>query len=229
MSATCHIVCAGPTPRGSGCAKGSGPVTHGACVTGPDPLAHPDPSSLVIAVDGGFAHCLEAGIEPDLFVGDLDSLAPELASRIGCESIELPCDKDDTDTLYACKEGLARGYTDFVLHCALGGDVGHELANMQTLAFLHEHDARGELRGDTQRVCIVTPQDGLRAFRAPQGTRVSVLAFGGDAFGVTERGLAWELEDATLSCAIPLGVSNRSRAETFEIGVCEGMLLVVIG
>ncbi len=212
MTATCHIVCAGPKNE-----------TNTLCIC----LSRPD--DFLIAVDGGFAYCLEAGIEPGLFVGDLDSLASELAARIECERIELPCVKDDTDTLYACKEGLARGYDNFVLHCALGGDVGHELANMQTLAFLYSHGARGELRGDTQRVHLVTPQDGLRAFHAPQDTRVSVLAFGGDAFGVTERGLTWELEDAALSNAVPLGVSNRNRAETFEIGVREGMLLVVVG
>lgn len=211
MSGTCHILCAGP---------GGGANDLSNCHT---------PGDFLIAVDGGFAHCLTAGLEPDLFVGDLDSLAPELVGLIGCERIELPCEKDDTDTIYACKEGLARGYTNFALHAALGGDVGHELANMQTLVFLHEHGAIGVLYGDSQRVHLVTSSDEPQGFSAPPGTRVSVLAFGGDAYGVTERGLQWELEDAALSCAIPLGVSNRSCQEQFQIGVRDGMLLVVIG
>lgn len=230
MSSVCHIVCAGPAAEPSNLGLKSGlcdrgqtpvtfPVTLGAVVC---------PGDFIIAVDGGFAYCLDAGLAPDLFVGDLDSLAPELASRIACERIELPCEKDDTDTLFACKEGLRRGYTEFVLHCALGGDVGHEIANMQTLAFLHERGARGELRGDTQSVFLITPEDGLRGFTAPIGTRVSVFAFGSDAHGVTEHGLQWELEDAVLASALPIGVSNCSAAETFEIGVKDGMLLVVI-
>ena len=103
MSGTCHILCAGP---------GGGANDLSNCHT---------PGDFLIAVDGGFAHCLTAGLEPDLFVGDLDSLAPELVGLIGCERIELPCEKDDTDTIYACKEGLARGYTNFALHAALGG------------------------------------------------------------------------------------------------------------
>ena len=250
MSGTCHIVCAGPGEvallveydNGDGGVAAErfphepkAPValsrehrTMSAAATPPSPfLAEPD--DFLIAVDGGFAHCLAAGLEPDLFVGDLDSLAPELVGLITCGRIELPCDKDDTDTIYACKEGLARGYTNFALHAALGGDVGHELANMQTLAFLHEHGASGVLYGDSQRVHLVTSSDEPQGFSAPPGTRVSVLAFGGDAYGVTECGLQWELEDAALSCAIPLGVSNRSCREQFQIGVRDGMLLVIVG
>lgn len=207
MSGICHIVCAGP-----------GEVALSA-----------EYGDFLIAVDGGFAHCLEAGLEPDLFVGDLDSLSPELVSLIRCERIELPCEKDDTDTVYACKEGLARKYESFILHCALGGDVGHELANIQTLAFLHERGARGILLGGSQQVHLVTPSTSPTTFDAPSGTRVSVFAFAGAAHGVTERGLQWELENATLGPAMPLGVSNCSRDERFEIGVRDGMLIVVIG
>ena len=166
---------------------------------------------------------------PDLFVGDLDSLSPELVSLIGCERIELPCEKDDTDTVYACKEGLARGYESFVLHCALGGDVGHELANIQTLAFLRERGARGTLLGGSQQVHLVTPDASPASFAAPPGTRVSVFSLGDAAHGVIERGLQWELEDAAFTNAMPLGVSNVTTHERFEIGVRDGMLLVVIG
>lgn len=208
MSGTCHIVCAAP------CANSQVEL---------------EPGDFLIAVDGGFAHCLDAGLVPDLFVGDLDSLAPELAARIRCERIELPREKDDTDTLHACKEGLGRGYTSFALHAALGADVGHELANIQTLAFLHDHGAQGVLFGDSQYVCLVTSQEGLHNFRADAGTRVSVLAFAGAAHGVIERGLQWELEDATLDPAMPLGVSNCNTREHFEIGVRDGMLIVIVG
>lgn len=211
MSGICFIVCAGPIGE-SGLAA-----------------LERDADDLLIAVDGGFAHCVAEGIEPDLFIGDLDSLDPALVDSIACERIELPRAKDDTDTLYACKEGLARGYTRFALFASLGGDVGHEIANIQTLAFLAEHDAQGTLLGDAQLVSLVTPAISPHGFEAPIGTRVSVFAFGGIAKGVVERGLEWELEDASLSPSYPVGVSNRSTRSRFEIGVAEGALLVIIG
>lgn len=223
MNSICHIVCAGPGEVALLAEHDDGDGGVAA-----ERFPH-EPDLFLIAVDGGFAHCLAAGLEPDLFVGDLDSLSPELVSLIGCERIELPCEKDDTDTVYACKEGLARGYENFVLHCALGGDVGHELANIQTLAFLHERGARGILLGGSQQVHLVTPGASPMSFEAPPGTRVSVFPFGDAAHGVVERGLQWELEDATLTNTMPLGVSNCSRERRFEIGVRDGMLLVVIG
>ena len=250
MSGVCHIVCAGPGEvallaehdDGDGGVAAErfpyepkAPVTlscehrtMSAATTPPSP-SPVKPGDFLIAVDGGFAQCLAAGLEPDLFVGDLDSLSPELVSLIGCERIELPCEKDDTDTVYACKEGLARGYESFVLHCALGGDVGHELANIQTLAFLRERGARGMLLGGSQQVHLVTPDASPASFAAPPGTRVSVFSFGDAAHGVIERGLQWELEDAAFTNAMPLGVSNVTTHERFEIGVRDGMLLVVIG
>lgn len=216
MTGVCHIVCAGPCTRLE-------------LAPGADAFARDDENDLIIAVDGGFAHCLEAGIEPQLFVGDLDSLDASLVASIACERIELPREKDDTDTLFACKEGLARGYRRFELHAALGGDVGHELANVQTLAFLESAGAHGVLHGGGQSLHLVTPALSPHAFEAPVGTRVSVFAFEGLARGVDERGLHWELEDADLSTTLPVGVSNRSESERFEIGVREGALLVVIG
>ncbi|MDD7202761.1 MAG: hypothetical protein PUH18_00230, partial [Coriobacteriaceae bacterium] len=138
-------------------------------------------------------------------------------------------EKDDTDTIAALKEGLRRGFTCFELHAALGGDVGHELANLQALLFLREHGARGTLHGQGQRVVTVAPQDGEVTFPAVPGMRVSVFAFGGDAHGVCERGLKWELEDADLAQSFPLGVSNEALGTRIQLRVGAGLLLVVLG
>ena len=61
------------------------------------------------------------------------------------------------------------------------------------------------------------------------GVRVSVFSAGGDACGVVERGLAWELEGAVLRSSDHLGVSNEVRDPHPLVGVGEGALLVVIG
>lgn len=184
---------------------------------------------LLIAADGGYAHCIDAGLEPHVFIGDLDSLDAQVSASIACESIVLPCDKDDTDTLAACKIGLEHGFREFRIHAALGGDVGHELANMQLLAYLSERGAHAVLLGASQEVHLVTPQAPLVGFHAAQQTRVSIFAFGAQAAGVNVRGLHWELSDAQMSPQEPIGVSNRVDAESFDVSVAQGALLVVIG
>lgn len=204
----CHVVCAGP-----------GQQTEVDAQTG----------DFVIAADGGFRTCKEAGIVPDLLIGDFDSLAQGDCPADCCPCVRLPVEKDDTDTIAALKEGLRRGFMRFELHAALGGDVGHELANLQALLFLREHGAHATLHGQGQRVVAVAPQDGEVMLQTVPGMRVSVFAFGADAHGVCERGLKWELEDADLVQAFPLGVSNEALGTRIRLRVGAGMILVVLG
>ena len=58
--------------------------------------AHPD--AFVIAADAGYRYLHRLGVEPDLFVGDTDSLGfrPD-----GVPCVLLPSVKDDTDTISA--------------------------------------------------------------------------------------------------------------------------------
>lgn len=189
---------------------------------------------LLIAADGGYAKCVEAGLEPHLVIGDFDSLEGGAPLDANAPLIELPRAKDDTDLLAAVRCGLERGYRVFALHCALGGDLGHSAAAIRVLAWLRTQGCDGCLFGASQMALIVTPQDGevhLGAWtgQLPLGCRVSVFSFGGMATGVVERGLAWELEGATLGPVDSIGVSNEVAGEDPVVAVGEGLLLVVVG
>ncbi len=76
---------------------------------------------LLIAVDGGMEYCERLGLEPDLVLGDFDSVKCGQLARIAeweAKSpervIRLKPEKDDTDTLAAIRLALERGYRDFV-------------------------------------------------------------------------------------------------------------------
>ena len=51
-------------------------------------------------------------IKSSLIIGDFDFREN---SHLDIETIFLPCEKDDTDTVFAVKEAIKRGYTDFLL------------------------------------------------------------------------------------------------------------------
>ena len=104
----------------------------------------------VIAVDGGLSYCGILNVEPDLILGDFDSvseqekLAVEQLKQAVPEKIcQLPVCKDDTDMLAAIKKGLGLGYTDFRIYAATGGRFDHTLANIQCLLYLKRHGAVG--------------------------------------------------------------------------------------
>lgn len=183
-------------------------------------MIHPLPGDFVIAADGGYQAAKELGITPDLLVGDFDSLnyVPD-----GIPIERHPVMKDDTDTLLAVRLGLSRGYRNFVLIGTIGGRLDHTIANLQTLLFLVEHGAKGILYGDGTAVTTVHCET---VHLTGEGI-VSVFCFGGPAGGVTETGLKYGLDRATVTSSFPIGVSNEFTDVPAAITAEEGTLLVL--
>lgn len=185
---------------------------------------HPAAGDFVIAADCGYRYLERLGYVPDLTLGDFDSLgaAPEKG-----ESIRLPAEKDDTDTLYAVRVGLERGYTRFLLHGALGGErFDHSLANIQTLRFLLARGAEGRLLGGDGTV-ITAVRNGSLSFPAERTGYLSVFCMGDRAEGVELSGVKYPLTDAVLTGDYPLGVSNEFTGVPARVSVARGTLLVV--
>ena len=192
------------------------------CAAECDGLARPiGPESFVIAADGGLRHTEKLGIAPDAVLGDFDSLGfcPEGANVF-------PVEKDDTDAMLAVRLGLERGCGEFLLYGSLDGPrLDHTVANFQTLQFLADHGAAGYLIGNTTMVTVV--KNGEITFPAGLSGTISVFCMGPDAVGVTEKGLFYGLENASLTSGFPLGVSNHFTGEAAEISVKNGSLLVL--
>ena len=179
------------------------------------------PGDFVIAADGGLAPCRRLGITPNEILGDFDSLGsiPQGASVF-------PVEKDDTDAMLAAKRGLCLGFREFLFYGSLDGPrLDHTVANFQMLMYLADHDAHGTLVGILQKVTLL--RNGVLRFPAGMTGKISVFAMGGDAEGVTLRGLYYPLENGRLTTAFPLGVSNHFTGEAAEITVEKGNLLII--
>lgn len=180
-----------------------------------------EPEDYVIAADGGLRHAQTLGIIPNAILGDFDSLGhvPQGANVF-------PVEKDDTDAMLAVRRGLELGYQTFYLYGSLDGPrLDHTIANIQTLQFLADRDARGYLVGLDYILTVV--KTGTLTFPAGCTGTISVFCLGPDARGVTLRGLYYPLEDGTLTPGFPLGVSNHFTGEEAAVTVCEGSLLVL--
>lgn len=181
----------------------------------------PDDSDYVIAADAGYLYCRQNMIVPDLILGDFDSLGevPELPNVV-----RLPVEKDDTDTVYAAKLGLSKGYRRFFLYGALGGSRSdHSIANMQLLLHLANRGARGWLFGENS-VWTTVKNGSLKL--CGKGD-VSVFCIDGVAHGVYLKGLKYELDNAEMCSENPFGVSNYLDGGEAEISVSDGCLLVI--
>ena len=74
---------------------------------------------------------------------------------------------------------------------------------------------------------VTAVQNGTLTFPAGMEGTVSVFSSGDAARGVTLRGLLYEVTDATLTCAMPLGVSNSFTGAEASVHVADGTVFVL--
>ena len=97
------------------------------------------PGDFYIYCDSGLFHTEPLGKEPDLIVGDFDS---HEKPDTDVETIVLPSVKDDTDTVFAVKEALKRGFSEFLFVGVTGGRLDHTLGSVYILVGKESHDSR---------------------------------------------------------------------------------------
>ena len=179
----------------------------------------------VIYCDCGLRHMDGLGAEPDLIVGDFDSYSnPEM----GTETIVLPCEKDDTDTVFAVKEAIKRGFEDFLLVGVVGERLDHTLGNVSILLMLDSEGKVGTIIDDYSEMEIVSDRCGKPCIIDDSYVYFSLINISGTARGVTIRGAKYPLENAEITCEYQYGVSNEVLPGcTAEVSVGEGRLLLV--
>ncbi len=181
----------------------------------------PGTDDFVIAADGGYVFLTKNNIRCDLLVGDFDSMPdPGFANTVRLNPV-----KDDTDTVYAVKEALRRGYDDFRIYGALGGRFDHSIASVQTLTYIAEAGARGYLLGDETSATVI--RNSKIDFRAGLTGTFSVFSLSEESKGVYIKGAKYPLNDAVLTRSFPLGVSNEFLGGGASVCVRDGELLIL--
>lgn len=176
---------------------------------------------LVICADSGLDHALKAGITPDIVVGDFDSCTTTVPQ--GAEVIRVSPIKDDTDTILAADTAIARGCTELRFFCATGGRFDHTFANVQMLEYLSEKGVSAVLYGGCESIRLL--RGGMTAVLKQHDGFVSVFALSETAV-VSERGMKYPLDRYELRRSFPLGVSNEIAADTAEITVHSGTVIL---
>ena len=181
----------------------------------------PDETDLVIGADRGYSTLVKNKIKPNVVIGDFDSYP----DKIECENIiTFPVKKDFTDSALAIEHAISRGFKKIVVYGAIGGDLDHTIAN---LALLANYTEKGFniVFVDNKNVIFAICNNKIR-FTSEAGGRISVFSFKDKAEGVYEKGLLYELENASLENSIPLGVSNEFIGKDSEISVKSGTVLI---
>ena len=175
-----------------------------------------------ICCDSGLKHKEALGIVPDLIVGDFDS---HENPHLDIETIVLPCEKDDTDTVFAVKEALRRGFQDFLLIGVAGGRLDHTLGNISILLML---DARGKTAAALDDFSEMEIVSGRPVKIDSRYSFFSLLNITGTARGISIKNAKYPLTDAEITSEYQYGISNEVLpGMTAEVSVKDGRLLLI--
>ena len=176
----------------------------------------------VIFCDSGLKHLEQLQVAPSLIVGDFDS---HENPHLDVETIVLPCEKDDTDTVYAVKEAIKRGFEDFLLIGVVGARLDHTLGNVSILLYLDSLGKKGSIIDDYSEMEIVSAEPVSICDRY---AFFSLLNITGCAKGITITGAKYPLNGGEITCEYQYGISNEVLpGETAQVSVACGKLLLI--
>lgn len=193
-----------------------------------------DESSLfIIACDRGYEACEAMGIKPDLVVGDFDSAdngCYERAVATGVEVRKLNPVKDDTDAEAALDIAFTRTAEndDIYLLGATGTRIDHLLGNIGLIGKGLKNHRAVKLVDSHNYLEMIEPGEAYVLHRDDQfGKYVSVYPFMSQVKGLNMRGFKYPVENGNIDGFSTLTISNELVADSGEISIQEGCLIVM--
>ena len=190
------------------------------------------PDDFTIFCDGGLSHWEKLlkplKKNPNLIIGDFDSFDfSKLQLNNSIETIKLPCEKDDTDTFFAVKEAIKRGFTDFLFLGVIGNRFDHSLCNISALIYLYNKGATATIIDDYSEMEIIGSKSG-KVLVEDKYSYFSLMNIAGNVSGVTIKNAKYPIENKEIKAEYSFGISNQVLpGKTAEVSVKEGMLLLV--
>ncbi len=175
-----------------------------------------------IFCDCGLRHSVPLGAKPDLIVGDFDSSENP---NLDVETIVLPREKDDTDTVFAVKEAVKRGFNDFLLLGVIGQRLDHTLGNVSILKMLFDKGHKALMVDDYCEMQAVGKEIVSISDSYPYFSLINVF---GKTTGISIKNAKYPLENSEITCDYQYGVSNEVlKGKTAEVSVEDGVLLLI--
>ena len=182
-------------------------------------------ADLIVCADTAYLAAQTENIVPHAVIGDFDHVEHEDKLSADQKVLRFSSIKDDTDTMLCVKYALNRGASEIVIVGGIGGRLDHTLANIQTLSYIRKHGAVGTILDGDHAVMTV---DSRVTLTKGSYYYASVFALDPVCRDITLKGFKYEAEHIDLTSDFPLGVSNEITADTAEITVGEGALLVIL-
>ena len=184
--------------------------------------------AFLIAADSG-ANCLyEYNIEPDLLVGDFDSIDKNVLDyfkKSNCSIDIYPTEKDFTDTEIAVKKALCMKPNEIVFLGCTGSRVDHLLGNIGMLKICLEYGVNACIKDENNTIRLI---DASTSLNGTVGEMFSVQSYGDEIVGLTIEGAKYPLKDYNLKIGQSITISNEFAKPKVELKFKSGILMIIL-
>lgn len=183
----------------------------------------PEEGDIVISADAGYRNATLMGAHTSILIGDFDSLGhiPEDVDEV----LQVPVEKDLTDTQIAVETAIERGADEIIIVGSTSGRFDHALS---TLAILERYWEK------RIPICIVNGQNRVRYIKnsgfiviRSQYKYFSVIAADEKVKGVSIEGAKYPLVNKTLTRDHQFAVSNEITKNAALINVKKGGVFII--
>jgi thiamine pyrophosphokinase len=174
----------------------------------------------IIGVDGGNNFLKKIGILPDLCMGDLDSIKPEVINWLkGRKIMKFSKDKDKSDTYLALQKAETFNPKEIFLFGGLGKRIDHTFSNLLLLS----------------KFDFVFKEENIEIFSVKGMNSVRVNCKIGETWslfplekveGLNINGFKYPIENGIMEIENPYGLSNVTIKSVVKIEVKRGVLII---
>lgn len=182
---------------------------------------------IVICADSGYIKAVEASLEVDHLVGDMDSLPPsylEDARRSGVDILVHDRDKDLSDGEIALRLAMALECESLFITGGKTGRWDHVISTLY-LPFLSDGWKELEIWLDMDRILLLRSGDSKEFNR--KWKVVSLIPVENGCI-VTVEGLKWPLRSEKIELGSTRGIHNEPIGDRFKINCEKGSLFVIL-
>lgn len=182
---------------------------------------------FVICTDGGYDIALAYSVEPDLLMGDFDSVTSALPEDV--EILRFPPEKDHTDLELALMKAGELNAKNVTVIGGIGGRLDHTVANIQLLtAYADRFDSL--ILKDGKNTCFIIDGNNNSNMHIPASDNcyISIFSLSEQCDILYFSGVKYPLENYVLTRDFPIGVSNEFKEKEAALCIKSGTLLVVI-
>ncbi len=181
---------------------------------------------LVLAADAGARHARTLSLKLDAIVGDMDSISNQEQDFPRVHTFIHPAEKNETDLELALLHARENGAERIVVVGVMGGRMDMAIANVMLLAHPCLDSCRIEAWHGNQTAWLIRPPG--QEIPGRPGDTISLIPIGGDAVGVTTKGLQYRLKREKLYFGAARGLSNKLKTAHVHVSLASGNLLAVL-